>query len=65
MTAYTVRDQRQTTARPVFCLQCNKAVGPAPDLSLDVRDEHGTLIGYLHRVGLCKDEWEKAHPAKA
>ena len=52
MTAYTVRDQRQTTARPVFCLQCNKAVGPAPDLSLDVRDEHGTLIGYLHRVGL-------------
>jgi len=59
MTKFTVQNQRQTgTALAMFCLQRNKAVGPPPDLSIEARDEDGIVIGYLHRSGPCKDEWE-------
>jgi hypothetical protein len=43
------------------CLQCKKTLATAPALSLEVRDDDGTLLGYLHR--LCRAAWEEAHPS--
>jgi hypothetical protein len=63
MTQYAIRNQQQrvTDQTGGVCLQCKKPVGPPPDFSVEATDEHGAL-GLLHRVGPCKEEWEKAHP---
>jgi hypothetical protein len=59
---YTIRSvevDAQTT-KPELCLQCLKAVIKSPGFSLEVRNEHG-ILGYLHPLGTCKEEWERAH----
>jgi hypothetical protein len=58
---YTIRNIDMKTAPPQFCLQCKKAVIPVAGFSVEVTDEHGTLVGYLHPQGTCKAEWEDAH----
>jgi hypothetical protein len=50
------------SARQELCLQCQKTVAPDATLSIEVKDEKGKPIGYLHRLGICKAEWDKAHP---
>ncbi len=63
MTEYGIKNQQQTgTAMTGFCLQCGKTVGPPPGLSEKKKDEHGNVIGLLHRGGDCKEKWEKDHP---
>jgi len=54
---------RMQSARQELCLQCENTVVPDAVLSIEVRDEHGNVAGYLHQLGTCKTEWDKAHPS--
>ncbi len=61
--AYSTRNQGETGINlPLICLQCGGTVGPPPYLSLEVKDEHGAVMGYLHPIGDCREMWQKAHP---
>ncbi len=41
-----------------LCLQCEKTVAPSATLAIEVK-KRGKVIGYLHRTGTCKAEWDK------
>jgi hypothetical protein len=53
------------SARQDLCLQCEKTVAPDAVFSIEVKDDYGKVRGYLHRMGDCKAEWDKANPPKA
>jgi hypothetical protein len=48
-----------------LCLHCEKMVAPSATLAIEVKNEEGTVIGYLHRAGTCKAEWDKKQTTKA
>jgi hypothetical protein len=52
------------SAQQELCLQCEKTVAPDAVLSIEVKDDHGKVRGYLHRMGTCKAEWDKANLPK-
>jgi hypothetical protein len=46
------------------CLQCGKRIAANALLSIEVKDQRGTRMGYLHRLGTCKADWDNARPRK-
>jgi Na+-translocating ferredoxin:NAD+ oxidoreductase RNF subunit RnfB len=53
------------SAQQELCLQCEKTVAPSPTVAIEVTNEQGKVMGYLHRTGTCEAEWANKRTAKA
>jgi hypothetical protein len=56
----TINSGPVLTQRPLFCLQCEKLVILFSGLVLEVSDNAGVFLGYLHKH--CSIAWEEKNP---
>jgi hypothetical protein len=57
-------DVKPTQSTRAFepCLHCGKTLNLQPGFALKVLGADGTVQGYVHPMGDCKEAWLKDHP---